>query len=65
MVAASNPALTGVLAWLTIQETLSGLQICRRADCDSEYCFAESGTPSSVVEPLDTESGLPDYYSSR
>lgn len=26
MVAASNPALTVVLAWLTIQETLSGLQ---------------------------------------
>lgn len=27
MVAASNPALTVVLAWLTIQETLSGLQV--------------------------------------
>jgi drug/metabolite transporter (DMT)-like permease len=27
MVAASNPALTVVLAWLTIQETLNGLQI--------------------------------------
>ncbi len=27
MVGASNPALTVVLAWLTIQETLSGLQI--------------------------------------
>lgn len=27
MVAASNPALTVVLAWLTIQETLSGLEI--------------------------------------
>ncbi len=27
VIAASNPALTGVLAWLTIQETLSGLQI--------------------------------------
>jgi drug/metabolite transporter (DMT)-like permease len=27
MIGASNPALTVILAWLTIHETLSGLQI--------------------------------------
>jgi drug/metabolite transporter (DMT)-like permease len=27
MISASNPALTATLAWLTIQETLNGLQL--------------------------------------
>jgi drug/metabolite transporter (DMT)-like permease len=27
MIGASNPALTVILAWLTIQETLKGLQL--------------------------------------
>ena len=26
-IAASNPSLTAILAWLTIQETLNGLQV--------------------------------------